>query len=283
MARQKLDADTRKVLVNARKMIDAVAKADGNEAETRRRIERIFESVMRYDALNHISREYAVHGVGNTEHCDFAIQLGGKESTGPVLLVEIKRVNIDLAPKHIKQIASYAIDLGCDWALLTNAREWKLYHILFGKPPETKLVESWNLLTDDLAELASKFDLIGYKNVKKGGLARLWEKTNVLTPQNLLKAILSEDSLSLMGRKLKKATGVTVSADEVVGAVRHLLNESALTEMERIRISLPKKKAAKPRTGTTPTSQKKDSTTETMEELLSDVPSLDNVASEPGE
>lgn len=283
MAKQKLDADIRKALANARKMIEGVARADGNEAETRRRIERIFESVMGYDALAHITREYAVHGVGSTEYCDFAVQLDGKEFAGPALLVEIKRVGIDLASKHLKQVASYAIDLGCEWVLLTNAKEWKLYHILFGKPPETKLVESWNLLTDDFAVLSSKFDLIGHKNVKKGGLARLWEKTNVLTPQNLLKAILSEDSLSLMGRKLKKATGVTVSADEVVGAVRHLLNESALTEMERIRISLPKKKPAKPRTGTTPTKQKKDSTAETMEELLSDVPSLDNVASEPGE
>ncbi len=42
MVRQKLDKDIRKAIINARNMIETVAKADGNEAETRRRIERIF-------------------------------------------------------------------------------------------------------------------------------------------------------------------------------------------------------------------------------------------------
>ncbi|MEE8419085.1 MAG: hypothetical protein V3S02_03125, partial [Dehalococcoidales bacterium] len=83
MAVQKLDKQVRKSLLEARSMIEDVAKADGNEAETRRRVERIFESLMGYNALKHISREYAIHGVGNTEHCDFAIQVDGKGESGP--------------------------------------------------------------------------------------------------------------------------------------------------------------------------------------------------------
>ncbi|MAE10681.1 MAG: hypothetical protein CL876_01950 [Dehalococcoidales bacterium] len=84
MARQKLDRETRKSLVEARKMIEDVAKADGNEAETCRRVERIFESLMGYNALKHISREYAIHGAGSTEHCDFAIQLDGEGDEDPL-------------------------------------------------------------------------------------------------------------------------------------------------------------------------------------------------------
>ncbi|GAG81759.1 unnamed protein product, partial [marine sediment metagenome] len=168
MARQKLDKEVRKTILKARSMIEAVAKADGNEAETRRRVERIFESVMGYDVLKHITREYAIHGVGDTEHCDFAIQLDYEESSVPAVLVELKRVNVDLAPKHLKQAASYAINIGCEWVLLTNGKEWKLYHISFAQPPQTKLVDSWNLINDDPVILAQKFNLIGYKNIKKG-------------------------------------------------------------------------------------------------------------------
>jgi hypothetical protein len=93
--------------------------------------------------------------------------------------------------------------------------------------------------------LAQKFAIIGYKNIRRNGLARLWERTNVLTPKNLLKIILSEQSLTSTRREIRKATGVTVLPEEIVRAVRRMLNESALGEMENIRISLPAKKQKK--------------------------------------
>ncbi len=245
MARQKLDKEVKKALLDARKLIEAVAKADGNEAETRKCLYRIFEVVMGYDIYKYVTAEYAVHGAGETVHCDFAVQVDREESSKPDFLVEIKRVNIDLSPKHLRQAATYAIDIGCEWVLLTNSKEWRLYHISFGKPPQTKLVESWNLINDDLAILAEKFNLISYKNIKRGKLVQLWERANVLAAQNILRVILSEKSLILIRQGLKRATDVAVSPEEIVGAVRRLLNEAALSEMERIKISLPEKKQRK--------------------------------------
>ena len=226
-------------------MIEVAAKTDANEAETRTRIHDIFGMLMGYDRYEHITQEYAIHGAGDTVHCDIAVQLDHKEASKPDFLVELKRVNMDLTPKHLRQAASYAIDIGCEWVLLTNGKEWKLYHISFGKPPQTKLVDSWNLITGDTSILAGKFNLIGYKNIKRGGLARLWEKSNVLAAQNLLKIILSEQSLTLIRRELKKATDVTVSPEDIVGAIRHMLNEAAVGEMEKVKISLPAKKIRK--------------------------------------
>ncbi len=248
MARQKLDKEVRKTILKARSLIEVAAKTDANEAETRTRIHDIFGMLMGYDRYEHITQEYAIHGAGDTVHCDIAVQLDHKEASKPDFLVELKRVNMDLTSKHLRQAASYAIDIGCEWVLLTNGKEWKLYHISFGKPPQTKLIDSWNLITGDISILAGKFNLIGYKNIKRGGLARLWEKSNVLAAQNLLKIILSEQSLTLIRRELKKATEVTVSPEEIVGAVRHLLNEAAIGEMEKIKISLPVKKPLKRKT-----------------------------------
>ena len=197
---------------------------------------------MGYDAFKNISREHAVRGAGETEHCDFAIQLEEGETAKPVIFVELKRVGVDLAIKHLKQVSSYAINAGCEWIMLTNGREWRIYHVSFGQPPETKLISSWNLLQDEPAALAEKFSLASYRNVRSGGLDKLWEKANVLTPNNLLSTILSEDSIRLLRRQLRKATDVLVTPEEVVGAVRRMLNEVALGEMEKIKISLPGKK-----------------------------------------
>ena len=239
MPRSALDKETKRAILDARSMIQAAEKADCNEAETRRRIERIFETLMGYDAFKHLSRERAVRGAGETEHVDFAIQLNEDDSTKPEIMVEIKRVCVDLAPKHLKQVCSYAINAGCEWILLTNSKEWRLYHVSFGQPPVTKLVHGWNIITDDINLLAKRFELISYKNVKRGGLDDLWQKTNVLHPRSLLQAILSVTSLNALRRELRKESGVLLSPEEIVSGVRRILNETALAELENVRISIP--------------------------------------------
>lgn len=245
MARKKIDKALRRKILDIRSIIQQAEKADCNESETRRRIERIFENLMGYDVFKYLSRERAIRGAGETEHVDFSIQMEAGQDAKPEIMVEIKRVCVDLSPKHLKQVSSYAINAGCEWILLTNSREWRVYHVAFGQPPITKLVASWNILTDDVTVLADRFELISFKSVRKGSLSKLWQKTNVLHPRNLLEAILSEGAVKLIRRDLKKDSGITLSPEDIVSGVRRLLNESALTELKGIRISFPEKKPRK--------------------------------------
>jgi hypothetical protein len=53
-----------------------------------------------------------------------------------------------------------------------------------------------------------------------------------LNAGNILGAILSEESIKLIQRKLKKSTGVRTSPENIVRQFRHLLNEAALSEMD---------------------------------------------------
>jgi len=242
MAGKPLPIDLRRALLEARRMMEDISEADANEAETSRRVERLLTSLMGYDPFEHLSREYAIHGIGDTEYCDFAIKLDRKQAV-PVILVEVKRVNLELAPKHLKQTASYAIDKGCEWALLTNGRGWQLYHISFGQPPQTILVDSWDVLKDDVPVLIEKFNSVGYRNVKKQGLKGLWEKSSVLTSANVLGMLLSEESIALVRRGLKRETGVTVPPEGIVSVMRGLLNEAATGEMDTLKICLPRRKS----------------------------------------
>lgn len=239
------EKSARRAIRDARAIVEQAHKEDVNEAETRRRIERIFENVMGYDPFVHLSRERAVRGAGETEHVDFAIQSEAGEGARPVVMVEIKRVSVDLARKHLKQIASYAIDAGCEWALLTNAREWRLYHVAFGQPPEVQEVRNWNLLLDDVAQIAEQFDLISLRRLKKGSLAELWQKTSVLLPRNLLEALVHADSLNSIRRLLRKRSGVLVNPEDIINGIRGLLNESAAIELQGIKTSLPIRKSGR--------------------------------------
>ncbi|MBU1895094.1 MAG: type I restriction enzyme HsdR N-terminal domain-containing protein [Candidatus Omnitrophica bacterium] len=243
MPHPKVDKAVRRKIMDVRQVIQKAEETDCNEAETRRRIERILESLMGYDVLKHLSRERAVRGAGETEYVDFTIQLQEGKDAKPEIMVEIKRISVCLAVKHLKQVSSYAINAGCEWILLTNGKEWQLYHVSFGQPPITKLIYSWNILTDEIWLIADRFAVISYKNLKKGGLGILWEKTNILHPHSLLQAILSEPSLRIIRRELKKDSEVSLSPEDVISGVRRLLNETALAELEKMRVCLePKKK-----------------------------------------
>lgn len=242
MGRRGIDKEVRKAIREGRDMIENLLRLDGNEAETRRRVERIFETLLGYDALRHLSRERAVKGAGETEHMDFTVQLEEGPNAKPVMIVELKRVGVDLAVKHVKQVASYAIDCGCEWIVLTNGREWRLYHVEFGQPPSTTLLEEWNLITDSPEDLAPKFDLITYKSVRRGQLDELWRRTKVLQPKNLLSAIVSEPSLRFLRRQLRRKSGVLTEFEDIVQGVRRLLNEAAAIEMDGLRIRIPQRK-----------------------------------------
>ena len=183
MAKVKISKEQRKAVRSAKKMMEQVMKVDGNEAETRRRVERIFEDVMGYDVLKHLSREHAVKGAGETEHVDFAIQLELKPDARPIVMIEPKRVGIDLVKKHLNQVTSYAVNAGCEWILLTNGRKWKIYHVEFGQPPKIELLDNWNLLEDNIDELVRKFEVINYKSIKSDGLNKRWNRAKVLAPK----------------------------------------------------------------------------------------------------
>ncbi|OGP59996.1 MAG: hypothetical protein A2V67_00840 [Deltaproteobacteria bacterium RBG_13_61_14] len=243
MKKTKLNRETKKKILEARELIEVVKKTDGNEAETRSRIERIFEMLLGYDVFKHISRETAVRAYGGTdEHCDFAIRLGDGKRAKPDVILEIKAVNVDLAEKHLKQVTHYAIESGCAWVLLTNGREWQL-HLVSGDPPQTTLVENWDLLKDSLEDLGRKFQLISYKNLKKKGLDKLSKSMKALTPHNLLATLISEKLIKALRRELRKSSGVQVSPPELLKAIECLLNAEALEEMDTIKFSLPKRKA----------------------------------------
>ena len=244
MAKRTLSPDVRRAIAEAQRRIEEVTKLDGNEAETRRRVERIFESVMGYDIRN-LSREHAIKGSGTTEHVDFAIQIERGQDAKPVVIVELKRVGVDLAPKHLRQASSYAINAGCEWVLLTNGREWRIYHVEFGQPPVTKLVDHWNLLKDDKSILASKFELLSMKKLRRGSLDDLWEKTKVLAPDSILAAMLSPDSLRAARRVLRKKTSVLVDFDDLVSGFKRLLNEAAAKTLDGMQMNFVRRKRTK--------------------------------------
>lgn len=46
-----------------------------------------------------------------------------------VAFVEVKRISTRLDVKHLRQVEMYAVNEGVEWMVLTNAANWKVYHL----------------------------------------------------------------------------------------------------------------------------------------------------------
>lgn len=264
MPKNTISKERRRDLRDAQRVITQVFEQNGNEAETRRRVERIFETVMGYDVFKHLSRERAVKGSAETEHVDFAIQLAPGVDAKPEIMVELKRAGAELVKKHLKQVTSYAINAGCEWILLTNGREWRIYHVEFGQPPEVELLDSWNMLEDDLVAVSEKFDLISYKSIAKDQLNATWKRVKVFAPEQLLESIISESSLSAIRRYLFKNTGIRLKDEEIYTGISKMLNERSAVALSKIKLPAPKKRT--PRVKKTSASEVKETDTPDINE-----------------
>lgn len=220
-------------------MIEDIAKRDVNETETMSRVVAVFTDLFGYDRFKHLTHEYAVRGIGGTDHVDLAIQLENGRSARPVILVEVKRIGIDLARKHLKQALNYGIHTGCDWLILTNARQWMLYCIEQTKPPQPNLVLDWDLMKSSSAELERVVRVLSYRSIRKGGLDQLRERLRALDPQRLLGAIICKSALGAIRRELRQSAKVLLPVEDIMAGLRRLLNENALGVLDTIIITLP--------------------------------------------
>lgn len=95
-----------------------------NEQNTRRKIIEPLLELLGWDMLStDVELEYSVQmGVG-TKKVDYALML---EDT-PVVFVEAKGADTDIASNHRDQLTSYMRQTGVDWGILTNGKKFDLY------------------------------------------------------------------------------------------------------------------------------------------------------------
>jgi hypothetical protein len=120
-------------------IVTGIKKRDANETDTVTVVKDILSDIFGYDKYSEITSEYAIRQT----YCDLAIIDSNKK---PRFLIEVKGVSIVLNDNHVKQAVDYGANSGVNWVILTNAEDWRIYKIIFGKPIEKELVAEFNIL-----------------------------------------------------------------------------------------------------------------------------------------
>jgi hypothetical protein len=217
-ARERISASIRKIV----KPFEALKARDAVEADTRLLVTDVLCDVLGYDKYEDLTAEYQVKG----EFADYGIRVDKQL----VAFLEIKRVSQKLNPTHLRQVENYALKNGVQWAILTNAQHWQLYHVqaLTGEQSELTLVVDIDLLDAAVkpAERTNRLFLMSREGIQKGRLEAFWKEKFATSPKALKPVLLSDAVVGEIRKELWRKTKQRVDESDLRTALTKLLNES---------------------------------------------------------
>jgi len=194
-----------------------LAARDANEGDTRLLVTDFLCDGLGYDKYTDLTTEYRVKG----EFADFGIRIDGEM----VAFIEVKRTNIKLGAKQLRQVQSYAANEGVEWMILTNGAEWHVYHLSTTVPLVNELLFSVDLLGPETA--ASKAAALLYLSreaMKKNQIDELWKTKRATSPKSLGDVLRSDAVIESIRKELRRNTGYRMDLAEI----RRLLEETVL-------------------------------------------------------
>lgn len=202
-------------LKNLRPVIEQQRTRDVSEADTVTLVKDVLSTAFGFDKYADLTSEHAVRGT----YCDIAIVV----DTKLWCLIEVKAVGTDLDDRHVKQVVDYAANKGIEWCILTNGREWRLYHVIFAKPIDKRIIVTIDLVAIDIKNDAclDLLFLFTKEGFAKGAQSEARDRIDA-TSRFLLAALVleNEDVLGVIRRELRKVVDVLVSPEEIQTVLR---------------------------------------------------------------
>lgn len=192
---------------------------DAVEADTRHLVTDILCDVLGFDKYENLTAEFAVKG----DFADYGVRID-KQLTA---FIEVKRISQKLSASHLKQVESYALKEGVQWAILTNAQVWQAYQVVpvKGQQSEVTLIFEVDIL-DESIKSSLKTELmflISIEGLSKGRLAEYLSAQNAISPRTLKPILLSNDVLLTIRKEIKRKTKHNVDPKELKQAVERLI------------------------------------------------------------
>lgn len=181
---------------------------DISEADTVTIVKDVLSDVFGYDKYAELTSEHSIRGT----YCDLAVKLEGKMA----FLIEVKAIGTDLKDGHVKQAIDYAANQGCEWVVLTNAIEWRLYHVIFKKPIDKQEIAHFSLLKVSAKNEydIEKMHLITREGFAKSALSEYRDRKDATSRYMLAAIILHSDSVqSAIKREIRRVSEIIVDEE----------------------------------------------------------------------
>jgi hypothetical protein len=224
-----------RLISGIRKFQPIVNKAldkDINESDTVTIISDMLNEIFGYDKYTEITSEYAV----KKTFCDLAIKIDGK----PLLLIECKSIGLDLKDDFVRQAVDYGSNAGIEWIILTNAKTWKVYKVIFAKPIEKELVYEFDFRQINTKK-QNELEMLYYlckeaitKSSIKNSLDEYHIQKQLLSRFLIGQILMTESIIDCVRRVIKKmAPESRVSNDEILSVISEEIIKREILEGEK--------------------------------------------------
>ena len=179
-------------------IISSAKARDCNESDTVTIVTDLLSELFGHDKYSAITSEHAIRGT----YCDLALKVEGTIRA----MLEVKAIGIDFRDSHIKQAVDYAANAGVDWVILTNAAQWRIYRVTFGKPIDFRQVAEIDMLAIEPGD-ASQLEIL-YLLTREGlerNALKKYDRHHQATSRHLIAAVvLDDDVLRCIRRELRR-------------------------------------------------------------------------------
>lgn len=190
---------------------------DANEGDTRLLVTDLLCEGLGYDKYEDLTTEYQV----KVDFADYGVRIDKQL----VAFIEVKRCAQKLNEKHLNQVQSYAVNEGVEWMILTNARNWQLWHMAPGLPVQMDLVVDLDLLSDEPSpRKADQLFYFSKEAFKKKAVDEVWRERAALSPRSLSQVLLSDRIIEEVRKELRRQSGVNADAQRL----RKVIQEQVL-------------------------------------------------------
>lgn len=190
------------------KIVKTLVARDVSEADTVTVVKDIMADIFGYDKYAELTSEQQIRGT----FCDLAVRVEGKVH----YLAEVKSAGTTLSENHLKQAVNYGAHEGIEWVILTNAIEWKVYRIKFGKPIDWEEVCSFDMTElnmrsqDDLEKLA----VLCRESIAGDALNKFHKQAQILNRYVVAELLQSDSVVGLLRREIRKLFDGTKITDD---------------------------------------------------------------------
>lgn len=209
----KWETETReRVKVSVKKfqkpLADLVAR-DANEGDTRLLVTDLLCEGLGYDKYEDLTTEYQV----KVDFADYGVRIDKQL----VAFIEVKRCTQALNQKHLHQVQSYAVNEGVEWMVLTNGRNWQLWHMTPGLPVVMDKVLDIDLLSDEtVAKKAEGMFYLSREAFKRKAVDELWKQRAATSAVAVAKIVMSDKVIEEMRKELRRQTGFNADAKSII-------------------------------------------------------------------
>jgi len=230
--------DIRKPLKQLLPLLLRAREEDLNEADTVRRLIKVFEDVLGYEDMTEITQESQV----KDKFVDIGIKIDGVVR----LLVEAKSAGTILRVRHMEQAQRYAAEGNIRWVVLTNGVVWNLYHLSFEEGIEYTLVFTADLSQPDIDEAAGLLALLHRQSVKNGLHEEYWQKRSALSPESVGRALFREEALKFIRREIRREEGILVDEEDLARAIHEMFSTESRERIGPLKIRRTRRPRVRP-------------------------------------